>query len=190
MTAVQLCRTDPFELIPVTRLSSGHLARLVQHPAVEVPGLARRPGGTPVTVPGTVYDIVEIEHDYVTAHVDYDYDPESLHYFGNHTLAEGPLREILPDAYPLPDYPTKREARDAVRRLLTMSTAGGFVVESDLRSSRALYVTPPMHVGGDQLELDKYFARLNEYVPFRAELAWCKVDGEHAIRIRPKGESA
>lgn len=190
MTVIQLDRTAPFELIPLTPISqvNDHQGRLIRQPQVEVPGLAKHNGGQPVMVDGTVYDIEEIGHDWVAVHVDFDYDGD-LHYYGNHNLSEGPLRELLPNAYPLPAYPaTKREAMQTLRRMIGAHDLGGWIMESDLRSSKALYVQPPKAIWNDQEDLDRYFAILNEYMPFQADVRWVTVEGHSVIRVRPTTE--
>lgn len=184
MPAVQLDRTAPFDLVPHTQLSrvSDATAQIITR-HVTIPGLFK-PGGGPVIVDVT-YTLEEIEHDYVGVIVDFAYDCD-LRYFGNHPQAEGPLRMLLPDSYPLPDFPrTKREARSLLRTLLGHHDLGGWVTESDLKSSKTLYVTPPRNIWDDQERLDHYFAVVNEYVPFNAEVTWSKLEAVAAIRIRP-----
>lgn len=187
MTATQLDRTAPFDLVPETYLSwmSDVKAKTITR-HVPVPGLTQ-PGGGNVIVDVT-YTLEEIEHDYVGVIVDYAYDTD-LRYFGNHPQAEGPLRFLLPDAFPLDPWPkTKRQARDTLRGFLSHHELGGSVTESDLRESKALYITPPQFIWDDQERLDQYFALVNEYLPFAAEVAWSKWDGVAAIRVRPAGE--
>ena len=184
MTAIQLDRTAPFDLIPHTLLSRvGDATAQTITRSVAIPGLTK-PGGGLVHVDVT-YTLEEIEHDYVGVIVDFAYDCD-LRYFGNHPQAEGPLRFLLPDAFPLPDFPkTKREARSQLRQFLGHHNLGGTVSETDLKGSKTLYVTPPLAISDDQQALDDYFAVINEYLPFSAEVLWSKLQGVAAIRVRP-----
>lgn len=187
MTAVQLDRTAPFELIEPTPISwmSDVTARTIIR-RVPIPGLTK-PGGGPVIVDVT-YTLEEIEHDYVGVIVDYAYDTD-LRYFGNHPQAEGPLRFLLPAAFPVDPWPkTKRHARDALRTFMSRKKITGTIHESDLRESKALYVVPPLEILDDENQLAEYFALLNEYLPFAADVAWSKWDGVSAIRVRPPNE--
>lgn len=154
--------------------------RTITH-TVAIPGLTAR-GGGPLTVERT-YVIDEIDHDWVSVIIDFEFgDPPVV--FGNHPMAIGPLREILPSALPQKPFPkTQRAARDMVVTMLAQHDLGGWVL-TPVTDSRVLEIKPPTRVDSDY-EKNRYFATVREYFPFEADL-W--MDDDDVIHVRPQSE--
>jgi hypothetical protein len=171
-------RTAPFTQIkeqPLTTISAW--AGIVIRRQVELPGLIRR-GGGPVTVDVT-YTVEEIADDWVSVIVDHQYDSDPQIY-GNHPLAVGTLRDLLPEAYPLPSFPRRRRvSRNKIVDVLMMLGCGGTVAPR--RGSCAVDIHLP-NLPSDQV--DSYLSTVNEYLPFDA-LAWADL-AKGVIHIQPR----
>lgn len=179
-------RTAPFQQIPVTSLGNitHSTGRVITH-SVVLPGLVKQ-GGGPVAVDVT-YDVHEIDHDWVSVIVDYAYDCDPTVY-GNHPLAVGPLRDLLPDAYPLLDYPrSRRAARDKVVSMLAHHDLGGWVLTSSEWSQRNIDIHFPNRII-TEAQRQEYFAHIREYFPFEAQI-WLSNE-ENVIRVKPKRKEA
>lgn len=177
-------RTAAFTAIrkaPINDLTSFEV-RSITHTVV-IPGLTAR-GGGPLTVKRT-YVIDEIEYDWVSVIVDYEFGDAPVVY-GNHPLAVGPLREILPESLPQKPYPTlRRAARDMVVSMLAHHDLGGWVTQPVI-DDRTLEIKPPTRVTSD-IEQRRYFAAVREYFPYKADLWWD--DAADVIRVRPAREN-
>lgn len=177
-------RTAPFQQIPITPLGNTTYCtgQVITH-RVPVPGLVKSGGGDVIV--DVTYEVHETEYDWVAVIVDHEYDSDPTIY-GNHPLAVGPLRELLPDAYPLPDYPkTRRVARDQVVSMLAYRDLGGWVLTSSEWSQRNLDIHFPVRIVTDA-QRQQYFAQVREYLPFEAQI-WLSNE-EDVIRIKPKRE--
>jgi hypothetical protein len=176
-------RTSPFQQIrnaplgPTTHCTGRQIVR-----EVLVPGLTTK-DGSPLAVEIT-YEIHEIDADWVSVIVDHAYDSAPT-VFGAHSAAVGPLRDLLPDEYPLSEYPQDpRVARDKVVSMLHHHDLGGWVFTDLEYSRRNLRIELPSRISAiDDAELSYYFAVVREYFPFNASIRW---DSENrCIRIRP-----
>lgn len=180
-------RTAAFTAIrkaPINDLSDFKV-RTITH-TVAIPGLTlpASKGGGPLTVERT-YTIDEIDHDWVSVVVDYEFGDGPVVY-GNHPFAVGPLREILPHALPQKPFPkTQRVARDMVVGMLSHHDLGGWVL-TPVVDSRTLEIKPPSRVDSD-IEKRRYYATVREYMPFQADV-WWDADNER-IRVRPAPEN-
>lgn len=181
-------RTAPFEKIrktPITKVSD-IMARTITH-TVEIPGLTR-PDGSATTVDVT-YTIDEIAEDWVSVVQDFEFADGTVVY-GNHPAAVGPLRQLLPLAYPTKRYPAHpRTARDQVISVMVQHNLGGWCVTTT--SGRTLEYRFPQYQNGLQESTSRmrarYFALLREYIPFAADL---HLDEERdVIVIRPQRET-
>lgn len=184
-------RTAPFAALPLEPLSSisQDTGRIIRKD-VTIPGLKKHDGG-PVIVEVT-YTLVEIGYDWVSVIMDHQYGTEPVVY-GSHVNAVGPLRELLPDAFPLPAYPeTRQEARNQVVSMLMGHDLGGWVLADSEYSTRNLRVELParfgrLHGAGLEPEIRYYVACVTEYMPFRALVRW---DGDNdCIRIGRKTDA-
>lgn len=177
-------RTEAFTAIrsaPINDLTSFEV-RSITHTVV-IPGLTAR-GGGPLTVKRT-YVIDEIAYDWVSVIVDYEFGDAPAVY-GNHPLAVGPLREILPEGLPQKPYPAlRRSLRDGVVRMLAHHDLGGWVTMPVI-DDRTLEIKPPVHVNSD-IQKRRYFATVREYFPYKADLWWD--DAADVIRVRPTPEN-
>lgn len=176
-------RTAPFQKIRNTPLgpTTSATGRAITK-TVQIPGLFG-PGNKPVTVDVT-YDIQEIDFDWVSVIVDYQYDSDPTVY-GNHPNAVGPLRELLPTEYALPPYPkSRRVARDKVVSMLAHHDLGGWVLTDFEYSTRNLRIEVPTRIRpGDEQGERHFLALVREYIPFDAYV-WWDVDNR-VVRIRP-----
>lgn len=185
-------RTRPYAEIRNRRLTrvSDATGRLITR-TVTIPGLTNA-DGSPFTV-DTTMDIQEIGYDTVSGIIDFDYSTEPQ-IFGNHPHAIGPLREWLPDAYPLPEYPQHREgAFRALASMMARHDLGGVIVRPDVEG-RTLEIHPPRFaqiqgIGTDEYRRQAWFACIREYLPFQADIWWD--DAHDVARVRPsrKGNS-
>lgn len=150
---------------------------------VVIPGLTNK-DGSPLTV-DTTLDVQEIDSDWVSGILDYDYGSDPRVY-GNHPHAEGPLRHWLPDAYPLPDYPaTEKGVNTALRRMMGHHDLGGFIIHRP-DAGRAVEIMPPDFqpgLGTEEYRRQCWFSTIREYLPFRADIWWD--DAHDVARIRP-----
>ena len=163
-------RTAPFQEIRATPLSSvnAHEARNIIH-TVEIPGLTNKDGG-PLTV-DTTFTIDEIDHDWVSVIRDYEFGDAPLAY-GNHPAAVGPLRDVLPESYPLPRFTGHiRSARNKIISVLTRHNLGGWAT---IGSDNVIEYRFPDRQNGLQESPKslrrRYFALLREYLPFQADI--------------------
>lgn len=183
-------RTAPYEQIrnkPLSKLSDA-TGRLITR-TVTIPGLKDH-DGKPITV-DTTLDIQEIDTDWISGIVDFDYSTEPQ-VFGNHPHAVGPLRHWLPDAYPLPAFPaSRRDAQHYVTRMLVHRDLGGWVTLPT--DSNTLEIRPPRFnqisgFGTDEYRRQAWFSTIREYLPFQADIWW---DDAHDVgRIRPTRKDA
>lgn len=178
-------RTAPFQEIRPTPLSSvnAHQAQNIVH-TVEIPGLTKK-DGTPLTVDVT-FTLDEIDHDWVSAVRDYEFGDGPV-VFGAHPFAVGPLREILPDAYPLPEFPQHpRTARDKIVSVMVQHNLGGWVV---IGMSGTLEYRFPQRQNGlnenPEYMRRRYFGILREYLPFQADI-WMDEDRDVITIRRPR----
>lgn len=164
-------RTAPFQEIRRSTLNgiSDILTRNIVH-TVEIPGLTRG-DGTPYTV-DTTFTVDEIDHDWVSVVRDYEFGDGTVTY-GNHPCAVGSLRDIIPDAYPLPDYPQHpRTARDRLISVLAKHNLGGWVTIGVMGGTLE-YRFPDRQNGlgeGGASMRRRYFALIREYLPFQADV--------------------
>lgn len=175
-------RTAAFTAIrsaPINDITSMD-ARTITH-TVAIPGLTA-PGGGPLTVKRT-YVLDEIAEDWVSVVLDFEFgDPPVV--YGNHPLAIGPLREILPDALPQDPFPqAQRVARDAVVSMLVQRKISGWVLMPAL-DHRTLEVK--LTNAATKEEETAQFNTIREYFPFQADLWWD--DAHNMIRVRPSRE--
>jgi hypothetical protein len=177
-------RTAAFTAIRSTPFNdiNPHEGRNITH-TVAIPGLTARDGG-PLTVKRT-YTIDEISHDWVSVTIDFEFGDAPV-VFGNHPLAIGPLREILPEAIPWKPMPkTQRAMRDAVVRMLAQHDLGGWVL-APVVDSRTLEIKPPSRISTDS-ERRRWFNTIQEYFPFQADIWWD--DDNERVRVRPQREN-
>lgn len=186
-------RTAPIRNIRRTPLNgiSDIMTRNITH-TVAIPGLTMpaQKGGGPLTVKRT-YTVHEIAEEWVSVVVDYEFGDEPTVY-GNHPAAVGPLREILPDAYPQRPFPKLRRAmRDGVVSMLAHHDLGGWVV-MPIIDDRTLEIHPPAFhsisgFGTIEYRLQRWIAAVREYFPYQADLWWDEAND--VIRIRPRSET-
>lgn len=183
-------RTAPFEAIrsaPINDITDTS-ARMITHTVV-IPGLTAKTGG-PLTVKRT-YVIDDIAAEWVSVVIDFEFGGEPTVY-GNHPHAIGPLRELLPDAYPQKNYiTTRRSVRDGVVSMLAHHDLGGWVVMPVI-DDRTLEIHPPAFsqisgIGTLEYRLQCWIAAVREYFPYKADL-WWDADND-VIRVRPHSHS-
>lgn len=176
-------RTAPFTAIRESALSkvNDHTARNITH-HVAIPGLKKR-DGSPMVVE-TTYTVHEIDEDWASFIVDYQFDSDPVVY-GNHPLAIGALREILPASYELPDYPADvYVARTTLRDMLQDHEISGWLIIGDKDGRTLEFVPTSTARDNHDLHHRTLTAFIREYVPFRADVWW---DESHAVvRIRPQ----
>lgn len=177
-------RTAPFAAIRQSALSrvNDHTARNITH-HVAIPGLKKR-DGSPLVIEVT-YTVEEIGYDWASFIVDYQFDSDPVVY-GNHPMAIGPLREILPEAYRLPDYPANlNDARAALRKVIAHHDLGGTLVTGDADGRTMEYYLSAHNTLGENRDMRARRATtlIQEYVPFSADVWWD--DANEVVRIRP-----
>lgn len=178
-------RTAPYAEIRNRQLTSVSDAqgRLITR-TVTIPGLTNA-DGSPVTV-DTTMDIQEIDYDTVTGVIDFDYSTAPQIY-GNHPHAVGPLREWLPDAYPLPEFPaSRRDAQHAMLRMFAKHNLSGWVTlptDSNALELRPVRFNQVSGLGTAEYRRMAWFACIREYLPFQADIWWD--DAHDLARVRP-----
>lgn len=176
-------RTAPFAAIrqsAYNRVTDQTGQNITHH--VSIPGLKTRKGA-PMVVAVT-YTVHEVAEDWASFIVDFQFDSDPVIY-GNHPMACGALREILPASYELPDYPaTVRTARELVRNMLIHHNLGGHLFTGDADGRTLEYHPAESARDNRTLHHAGVTALIREYIPFRADVWWD--DAHEVVRIRPE----
>lgn len=175
-------RTAPFARIRQSAFNkvTDQTGQNITHHVI-IPGL-KNSKGEPLVVAVT-YTVHEVAEEWASFIVDYQFDSDPVVY-GTHPLAVGPLREILPAAYELPDYPANMDtARRQLRDMLRRHNLGGYIVTGDAEGRTLEYHPNDTTTDDPDYRNATITALVREYVPFRADVWWD--EAHNVVRIRP-----
>lgn len=170
-------RTAPLDAIrksSISRVNYAPAQNITHH--VTIPGL-RNPDGSPVVVEKT-FTVHEVAEDWASFIVDFEFGSDPVVY-GNHPCAVGPLREVLPASYELPDYPANvYEARFKLRTMLCRHRLEGDLIVADADGQTLEY-----HFPDGDVHRASVAATIREYIPFQADV-WYD-EANDVVRVRP-----